>query len=301
MLSATERSLQPVRARLVNRSVKAAVLVILSLLLHACATPTGELTSYAAQNDLERSKVRAAGFNLLVFDNFSKAQAHTRANILHIYLEGDGSPWKHRTIIMPDPTPRNPLMLRLMSKDPFPAAYIGRPCYNGTADEPACDNSLWTSARYSQKIVNSMASAIRAMANRRRADELWLIGHSGGGTLAMLLAQQLPKATRVVTLAGNLDIDAWTHHHGYTPLYSSLNPAVRLALPGTITQWHLVGGRDSVVPPQLTRPVIMRQENASGFMFPQFGHGCCWEQFWPEILNSVVLDDPSGIPGTQFK
>jgi len=42
-----------------------------------------------------------------------------------------------------------------------------------------------------------MASAIRALVRRYDVNQLWLIGHSGGGALAMLLAEKLPQVTRI--------------------------------------------------------------------------------------------------------
>jgi len=282
------------------------LLIGLCLLAQSCATPTGDLREFATEQGLERSQVRAGGFNLLVFDNNAKraSQSGNRfgsSDILRVYLEGDGSPWRYNTVIMPDPTPRNPLMLRLMSMELRPAVYLGRPCYNGAASEPGCDSSLWTSGRYSATIVDSMASAIRALVKRYDVDQLWLIGHSGGGALAMLLAEKLPQVTRIVTLAGNLDTDAWTSHHSYTPLYSSMNPATSPELRPEVWQWHLVGGRDSVIPPPLVKPVIMRQVSASGIEVPGFNHGCCWERIWPSVLRALAQDDPYRIPGVNFK
>ena len=282
------------------------LLLSLCLLVQSCATPTGDLRQLATEQGLERSQVRAGGFDLLVFDNNVKrakqlGNAYASSNVLRVYLEGDGSPWRYSTVIMPDPTPRNPLMLRLMSMELRPSVYLGRPCYNGAANEPGCNNTLWTSGRYSATVVDSMASAIRALAIRYSAGELWLIGHSGGGTLAMLLAEQLPQVTRIVTLAGNLDTDAWTQHHRYTPLYSSMNPANGPMLRTDVWQWHLVGGRDAVIPPLLVKPVIMRQASASGIEVPGFNHGCCWERIWPRVLRALAQDDPSRVPGVQFK
>jgi pimeloyl-ACP methyl ester carboxylesterase len=282
-------------------------LILACLLLQACATPVGNLEQLAKEQGFERSTIDAGGFRLLVYRNsrsvnqLSTVSGQTDHSILHIYLEGDGSPWRHRTIIMPDPTPRSPLMLRLMSQDRQPAAYLGRPCYNGTSAEAPCENSLWTSARYSKPVIDSMASAVRVLARRHAASELWLFGHSGGGALAMLLADEIPAVTRVVTIAGNLDTDAWTRHHGYSPLYSSINPAKHSSLRSTVWQWHLLGGNDGVIPPQLVRPFIMSQSQASGFIVDRFDHGCCWQLIWPAVLNALEKDDPQQVPGRQFK
>lgn len=283
-------------------------LLLACLLLQACVTPAGKLDQLAESQGFERTQLVADGFKLLVYSNpqatarkLARQRASGSSGILHVYLEGDGSPWRHRTIIMPDPTPRRPLMLNLMNLDTRASVYLGRPCYNGTASDKGCDNSLWTSARYSRTVVDSMASGLRVLAHRYDASELWLMGHSGGGALAMLLARENPLVTRVVTIAGNLDTEAWTSHHGYTPLYGSINPAGLPAMRDTVRQWHFLGGRDAVIPPPLVRRFIMEQPQASGFVVKQFSHGCCWQLLWPTVLDALVRGDPSRVPARQFK
>ena len=73
--------------------------------------------------------------------------------------------------------------------------------------------------------MSSMASALRRYLSRGDIDRLVWLGYSGGGTLAMLLAPRFDQTTDVVTVAANLDIDAWTDRHGYSRLSGSLNPA----------------------------------------------------------------------------
>lgn len=279
-------------------------LVLACVVLQSCATPAGNLDRLAQDQGFTRSTFDAAGFNLLLYRNraaLRELSDDSDDSIVHVYLEGDGSPWRHRTIIMADPTPRRPLMLELMRLDRQPSAYLGRPCYNGTSAQPPCQNALWTSGRYSPAVIDSMASALRVLARRQNARELWLFGHSGGGALAMLLADRLPAVTRVVTISGNLDTDAWTSHHGYTPLYSSLNPAQQPPLRRDVWQWHLVGGRDAVIPPQLVRSFIMNQPQASGFQVDRFAHSCCWQVIWPKVLEALADDDPKQVPARQFK
>ena len=278
--------------------------------MQACAAPADKLNSIASDQGFKRTKIAAAGFDLLVYGNQIPAVkkriadveiSDQSSSILHIYLEGDGSPSAYRTIVMPDPTPRNPLMLGLMAFDTQQASYLGRPCYNGSAEDRGCDSRLWTSARYSDQVVASMASGIRVLARDREATEIRLFGHSGGGALAMLLAEQVAMVTHVVTIAGNLDIEAWTRHHRYSPLYSSLNPARQPSLRPEVEQWHLIGGRDVVIPPQLIRPFIMSQQSASGYLLDDFTHGCCWRNVWPRVLDSLAQNKPERVPGRRFK
>lgn len=288
------------------RAYRVLILFVLCLLLQACTTPADKLNLLAVEQGFSRSKIRAEGYDLLVYDNRKDAilqpeRPLAASTTLNIYLEGDGSPWRYRTVVMPDPTPRSPLMLRLMALDPGQASYLGRPCYNGSSQDPGCDSRMWTSGRYSTRVIASMASAAQHLIRQYQAREVRLIGHSGGGALAMLLAAELPDVTEVVTIAGNLDTDAWTRYHGYTPLYSSLNPARQPPLKQSIWQWHIMGSRDAVIPPLLVRPFVMAQEQAEGFILPGFDHACCWYAIWPSVLAALTNKNPSLMPGRRFK
>lgn len=303
MLQATQRQIiwrvwSSIQGCYTPLRVKLLLCVFALVFVQGCETPTKNLTNFAQQNELKSLQIATGTFDLLFVDN---RQPLRRDGVLHVYLEGDGSPWRHRVFVMPDPTPRNPLMLRLMSRDKTSAAYLGRPCYNGTFNDTGCDSSLWTSGRYSNKVVESMTVGIEALIKRKNAREVWLMGHSGGGALAMLLAAEIPKVSRVVTLAGNLDIDAWTHHHGYTPLYSSENPSTVADLRQSVWQWHLIGLQDGVIPSQLIKPFILSQKNATGIEFPRFTHGCCWERIWPNVLQALATDEPTSVRGVRFK
>ena len=210
---------------------------------------------------------------------------------LHVYIEGDGVAWRSRFIISRDPTSRNVLMLDLMAMDPAHSLYLGRPCYLGQADDTDCESTLWTYERFSETVVDSMVAAIRARAGKsdyiKSARDIVLFGHSGGAALAMLIAARLPQVSAVVTVAGNLDTKAWVKHHGYTPLFGSLDPARQPPLSSRVRQLHLVGERDSVIPPELVKGSIDRQPAASVWRFDDYTHNCCWKQQWPLVLNWV--------------
>jgi len=234
----------------------------------------------------ERAFVAGDGFEHLIF----RRGDWKRPGPIHVYLEGDGLPWVTRTAIARDPTPRNPLALRLMASDPAPSIYLGRPCYHGLADAPGCSPWLWTHGRYSEEVARSMTAALRRALGRDTDREITLIGYSGGGVLAMLIAARVEQVTRVVTVAANLDINAWARHHGYSRLRGSINPATQPPLPSRVRQIHLAGGRDVRVPPDLSQPVANRQPDADFFVFPEYDHLCCWERDWPSIL--ARLDTP---------
>lgn len=266
------------------------VLAVLAmvLLLGACAgAPTRHLQSVAVRQGLEESVEQSKRFSHRVFRNAQRLQRDT----LNVYLEGDGMPWALRYFVVSDPTPRWPMMLHLMARDESAAVYIGRPCYNGFAKEAGCDASLWTSARYSRTVVNSMVDIVAAELALTGASRVNLFGHSGGGALALLMAEKLPQTDTIVTIAGNIDIDAWTRLHGYSPLFGSLNPRARPALDDAITQVHLLGEGDRNIPPSLALEWIGRQPNSYGVVYAGFNHSCCWSKDWARIVRQVSRGD----------
>lgn len=207
--------------------------------------------------------------------------------LIHVYIDGDGRPWIAERRVARDPTPRRSDVLPLMAQDPAWSVYLGRPCYHGLATEGPCSPWWWTHGRYGEAVVASMTAAIRALPQAREAGEFVLIGHSGGGTLAMLIAERLSGVRAVVTLAGNLDVARWSTHHRYSPLQGSLDPAQRDPLPAGLVQLHLVAGRDRTVPPLLVEDAIGAQPGAVTLAYPVFDHTCCWTRAWPAVLAEL--------------
>jgi len=231
--------------------------------------------------------VTGDGFPHLVL---SSPRASGRA--LHVYLDGDGTPEAggHPTA---DPTPRDPLVLDLMALDGLPAVYVGRPCYHGLATA-ACTPALWTSARYSESVVASMAAAVRRVVDARGVTQVTWIGYSGGGVLAVLLATRVPQTVGVVTIAANLDIDAWSDHHGTPRLSASLNPARQPAPAPSVHQRHYAGGRDTTVPASITRQGA--PPGAHLIVIADYDHRCCWITLWPTILGALESPPPPHPP-----
>lgn len=178
-----------------------------------------------------------------------------------------------------------------MATDPGPAVYLARPCYHGEARTPPCTPWHWTEGRYSEVVVNSLAVAIDRLVEQSGSSELVLIGYSGGGVLAMLLAERLPRVRGVVTLAANLDIDAWCDLHGFSRLTDSLNPAQRPPLSAAIEQWHLAGSDDREVPPALIRRALAHQPGHRFRVLWATNHRCCWSLHWPAILREIGAPD----------
>jgi hypothetical protein len=186
-----------------------------------------------------------------ILDRVWPGQFENESNVLHVYVEHDGTPWIVNRIVADDPTPRTPFALELMGRDTGPRLLLGRPCY--FEREGACDAMLWTHRRYSAQVVASMVAALRSFLLQHPFRHVLLIGYSGGGTIAWLMAAQSPEAAGVITVAANLDIDAWTKIHGYSEMKGSLNPASLPPLAPATVQVNYFGGRDENVPPSVMR------------------------------------------------
>jgi len=242
-----------------------------------CLSPTARFNHDAEKQGLER---RSQGSLVL----YQKGQL-VDGEPIHIYLDGDGTPSPGRGRVSLDPTSRERLILRLIAVDPSASVLVGRPCYYGGEGE--CDPALWTGARYSQAVVDQLAGTINAVIADVPGSAVVLIGYSGGGTLAMLAAPLLTRLDTVVTIAANLDTEAWIEHHGYSPLSGSLNPATSAPLPARIRQVHLFGEMDENVPAQLARRTIERQSGAVVEIIPGFGHRCCWPDIWASKIADI--------------
>ncbi len=254
--------------------------MLLSVALYGCVAKP--LDALVKRDGYQQALVGGEAFlHRTVFK--SRAGEGINGQQLHVYIEGDGRPWWRLREVAEDPTPRHPIVLSLLPLDPAPVLYLGRPCYFATRD-PACTPSWWTHKRYSEAVVASLNAALDIYAASYQS--IRLIGFSGGGTLAMLIAARRDDVDAVVTIAGNLDIHGWAMHHGYSPLRGSLNPA-EWALPATIRQLHLLAARDVQVPMQLSDAVIGPGDHISTIVYPDFDHRCCWRSVWPAALEGL--------------
>ncbi len=259
------------------------------LLLSACSTPL--INELEKSPDYQVSKHHGGPFwHQTVYRKASYAPAAKTndSETLHVYIEGDGRPWYTPSQVAWDPTPKRPLMLQLMTMDTASVLYLGRPCYF-IEDDPACSPIWWTHQRYAPEVITSMNRALDVFI--QPGNPIVLIGHSGGGTLAMLMAAKRSDISAVVTLAGNLDVEAWAEWHGYSPLLGSLNP-VDFPLASSITQLHYAAAQDQQVPAMLIEQSLdsnlsIKNKMLKYEVIDNIDHHCCWAQQWPRILDDI--------------
>ncbi|MBI9113321.1 alpha/beta hydrolase [Maridesulfovibrio ferrireducens] len=237
-------------------------------------------------NGFEYLQISSSQFEQVVF-----LKTGPQIDNLMIYIEGDGSAWARRYKPSNNPSPHNPLALRLASLDPYPSiAYIARPCqYTGGINARGCDVSYWTSHRFSDEVVNSTSEIISKLKEMTGAKKIDLVGYSGGGAVAILIAMRRTDVASVRTVAGNLDHIKWTQLHGVSPLEGSLNPTDQISVKCKIPQLHYVGSNDNIIPIQIAESYCQKAGN-NGLIQLKVIQGCTHSKGWANIWTSLCAD-----------
>lgn len=248
--------------------------------------------------------VREAGWEWAVksagtFDLAMARRPGPRSAVLVVYLEGDGFAYATSRRRSMDPTPTDPLALRLALQQPgsVAVAWLARPCQYGPRSRN-CHSDYWTIARFAPEVVESASIALDGLKDDvGGASRLILVGYSGGGALAAILAQRRSDVAAIVTVAANLDVGAWTTEHGLTPLSRSMDPAVDAALLSRIPQIHFVGADDRIVGPGIARGFAARMAAGAAVtivIVPGQDHGCCWAKRWSALSRGANVASLEG-------
>lgn len=253
--------------------------------LAGCASPSARLEELARQQNHQLVTLHTSRFDLLVALP-NQSQPSTR---LRVYLEGDGRAWITSRQPSLDPTPHEPLLARLAMADPQPSIYLARPCQY--LDSPACAPRYWTDARFSNEVLDSLEQALDQLRQRYKNRDFELIGYSGGGTLALLLAARRNDIAQVQTLAGNLSPRRWAELLGLDPLYGSLEPLDFADRLRELPQRHLSGSEDRVVPASLLDEYAARLGSASCLELQRLvgvEHSVGWLEHWQHWRDQPI-------------
>ncbi len=230
---------------------------------------------------------------LLSGDQFTLASyvpdSPVKNDTLTIYIEGDGFAWRTRSQPSDDPTPLNPIALKMaLQHNNGNVAYLARPCqYVSHNDAKGCAVTYWTDRRFAPEVITATNLAISQLKNHFEAKHLELVGYSGGGAVAALVAAKRQDVVLLVTVAGNLDHLAWTKLHHVPPLKGSLNAADEWESLQKISQIHYVGGKDRNISLQVINSYLARfpyDQRPTVKVIDDFDHGCCWAEQWQELI-----------------
>jgi pimeloyl-ACP methyl ester carboxylesterase len=226
----------------------------------------------------------AGGFRVLGFE-----RPGPRQNVLVVYIEGDGRAWTNPWEASSDPTPTDPVGLRLAAADPArPLLYLARPCQFIVSQR--CRPALWTDERLSEAMVDVFQHLIDYALHRTDSRRIGLIGYSGGGALAALIAERRGDVAWLITVAANLDLAAWVRSSDIAPLVGSIDPAARIHKLEHLPQTHFAGSDDAVVPPAVIESFVARlppDAPARLVIVPHFDHVCCWVEAWERLLGQA--------------
>ena len=215
---------------------------------------------------------------------------------LVVYIEGDGLAWKNRRTLSSDPTPRHKLVQALAALDDAPnIAYLARPCQYVPRREPRAgewsekhyDPVYWSSKRFSEEVIHSMDQALTLLAGLRRSEKIYLVGYSGGGAVAVLVAARRNDIAGIRTIAGNLDPNYVNDYHHVSPLTGSLDPMDVAEKIKNIPQRHYIGSKDKVVPQRAIWNFVDKSasDNVRADVIEGCTHDSGWEKEWPGLLE----------------
>ena len=245
------------------------------------ASPAAARCAETLDGGWARFEVAAAGRPLAA----ALSPTALSAPILTIVIEGDGRAHDRQGRASPDPTPDKAVGLDLAKAWPAPAAWLGRPCQY--VQDAACTSAAWTTHRFSNEAVAMTDVAINDLKALAGAEQIVLVGWSGGGVMATLVTARRADVAGLITLAAPLDVAAWTRSRGLSPL-QGLDPA-NLG-PIAAPQLHLLGAFDQLVRPAVVGDTARRLAGSKGRVVTwRERHDCCWVARVEDIAAGLTL------------
>lgn len=273
------------------------ILLLFILLNTACAfdaLPKRFLLAdeIASTNNMQKSLIKTSGFSILSYQKISNI-----SEPINIYIEGDGFAWASAERLSVNPTPRNPVALKLASLDKSAnVVYLARPCqYINLEQENLCQNKYWHGSKYSKLVIDSINQAVDEVKKVNKTPQtqheisLNLIGFSGGGNIALILGAIRNDIASIRTVAGNLDHQAFNRHHNVDMLNDSLNAVDFIDKLQNIPQEYISGSNDKIVPPFIAEDFAKKINNQNDCVnvktLKNVSHEQGWEIYWQNLIN----------------
>ena len=215
---------------------------------------------------------------------------------LEVFIEGDGLAYITRSRPSKNPTPIIPVSLQLATISSNPnILYIARPCqYTEIVSQINCTVKSWTTSRFSEKAIEAVNQAVEFGIKKAQAPLVHLVGYSGGGAVAVLVAARRRDIGSVRTLAGYLDHKKLNKVKKVTPLYGSLDPMKIAHLISDIPQHHISGARDKIIPKWIGEEFAMAVGNSRCALtkIADATHTEGWPKLWKEIGKNIPRCKP---------
>lgn len=241
--------------------------ILLLLFISSCS-------SLNIPNDFVYKEIETSYFRLASWQKISNP-----ALPFKFYIEGDGAAFRSSGIASSNPTPKGTLLREIAFGDKNEnVIYLARPCQ--FVDDAKCETKYWSLARFSPEVIESTYYAIKHIAKN---NDVILVGFSGGAQVSGLVAVKYKdiNVKKLITLAGNLDVETWINHHNVTPLYLSETLTPYKTQYKKIPQIHYVGAKDTIIPQNITKNFI-NNENAI-ITIDNASHTESWNSIYDEI------------------
>lgn len=228
------------------------IFFIFSIFISACSsTPTTHVESsktlLSHANFLD--EIHVNNYPVKVWSRLSDTNT-----AVHVYIEGDGHAWNQRGRPSLDPTPKNPVGLKLAAGDSHPnVIYLSRPCQFIELPKNQCNFKIWTQNRFSVEIVKELLEILKSKIPK--GQHVILIGYSGGANIAIQMLDNLKEVKGLLTVAGNLDDKHFSSYHSLPTSLKGANDRI-LRRNKHIPQLHISGQNDEIIPPSLTTKML---------------------------------------------
>ncbi len=273
-------------------------------LVTACATNQTStiISQHLSEAAVENARFSEQAIKTASFELASLRRIEQPGAPIRIYIEGDGKAWLSRHRASANPTPDHPVGLQLaLADESANVIFVARPCqFIQLSRQPQCTPEVWTRDRYSANTVAMYVAVLAAISRQYDNASLELIGFSGGATIAMLAAPQIPGLISIRTVAGNLDTEEFARIHKLTVTAGAANPAARAASLETIPQIHFVGSRDTVVPPTVAQSyqAQLNSTRCIRIVVLDSTHHQGWNALWPVLLRQLPCCGTDSPPRT---
>lgn len=241
-----------------------------------------------AENGYAPYVFRSSPFQL--YSAFPQSGAAVKDGALQVVIEGDGYAWVTSHAPSENPTPKNPVGLKLAMG--LGAVYLARPCQYYW-QENICGVPYWTDRRFDPDVIKSVNEALDILKDETGAAQFDLVGFSGGAYIAFAMAATRLDIRQVTTVAGVLDPDAWTKFLEVSPLKSRYRLQDLLQQSKKTQFIHYCSPDDDIVACNLAQ-ITAREAAAMGLSnhrvipIPGEGHESLWEKALPMIQKNGI-------------
>ncbi len=196
-----------------------------------------------------------------------------RNESIRLVIEGDGYAWVSRKKPSDNPTPIDPIGLKIAVESG--ALYLGRPCQY--VIDSRCRVADWTTQRFGAATIAAYQNALDQIKKQYKNQFFDLTGYSGGAYITLVLAATRTDIQSVTTVAGLLDPQDWTTYHKITALEFAYDQEYLQKQTANVKFTHMCGLDDDVIPCSLTEEFV-REATRQGFLnhktlkLKEFGH-----------------------------